>query len=389
MGPMTPAELSAWIKEQGRAAGFDRVGIAPVTGLPELEFLPRWLERGYAGRMDYLRDPRRRDARALLPGARSVICAALNYNTAPPFSTEVPRDPERGWLARYAWGDDYHSVVGEKLARLRDALAEEIGDGFEGKACVDTGPVVERDYARRAGLGWLAKNTTLLNADGGSWFFLGVLVTNLELEPDSPLPDGCGACTLCLEACPTGALVEPYVMDARRCISYLTIELREAIPEEFRAPLGRHVFGCDICQDVCPYNRQAWLSDAAAFQPRVVETRNAKLETRHDRDDRPRALFASHPPGPAAPAAGSPGESFFHPRLDWLANLTEDDYRRFFKNSAVKRTKWRGLLRNTLVAMGNSAHQRFRPLLERFAAGADSLLAEHARWALARLRALS
>lgn len=366
------------MKETGRRLGFDRVGIAPASDLAELAFFPEWLERGYAGAMDYLRDPRRADVRALLPEARSVICCALAYDTHYPRSTEVPLDPERGWVSRYAWGDDYHRIVREKLEALRQALAERAGPGFESRVYVDTGPLLERVYAKYAGLGWQAKNTCLLDAELGSFFFIGVLVTNLELEPDSPLPDGCGACTLCIEACPTGAIVEPYRLDARRCLSYLTIELRGAIPEEFRQPLGRHVFGCDICQDVCPYNRRAWLTELAAFQPREVDNRNPKTETRKSKIGAPPQLLVTSYESPA-------GETLFHPRLDWLASLTEEDYRRVFRASPLKRAKWRGLLRNVLVAMGNSRNQRFRPLLEKFAASDDALLAEHARWALERL----
>ncbi|MGH9805197.1 MAG: tRNA epoxyqueuosine(34) reductase QueG, partial [Candidatus Acidiferrales bacterium] len=263
-----------WVIAQGRAAGFDKVGIAPAAGLPELARFPEWLARGHAGEMDYLSDPRRRDSRAVMPGARSVICCALGYDTAHPRSTEVPRDPERGWLSRYAWGDDYHEIVREKLEALRATLAERAGPGFDSRAYVDTGPVLERAFASHAGLGWQGKNTCLLDAELGSFFFIGVLITNLDLASDPPLPDGCGSCTLCIEACPTGAIVEPYLLDARRCISYLTIELRSAIPEELRGPMGRHVFGCDICQDVCPYNQRGWVSEAAGFQPRNVETNN-------------------------------------------------------------------------------------------------------------------
>jgi epoxyqueuosine reductase len=339
--------LTDWIKQQGRAAGFDRVGVAPATDLPELIHFPDWLERGHAGQMDYLHNPKRRDARALMPDARSVICCTLGYDTNRPRSTELPADPDRGWVSRYAWGDDYHTIVREKLEALRAALAEKVGDAFTSRAYVDTGPVLERVYAHHAGLGWLAKNTCLLDADLGSFFFLGVLITNLELEIDTPPADGCGACTLCLEACPTGALVEPYLLDARRCISYLTIELRDAIPEELRPGMGRHLFGCDICQDVCPYNQRTPRTEQPAFHPR---------------DD-----------------------SLFHPRLAWLAALTEDDFRRAFRDSPVKRAKHRGLLRNTLVAMGNSGNAAFRPTLEKFAASKDSLLAEHARWALNQL----
>jgi epoxyqueuosine reductase len=404
MAAMVSAE---WVKEQGRAVGFDRVGIAPASDLPELALFPEWLERGYAGTMDYLRNVKRRDVRELMPEARSVICCALVYDTDPPRSTEVPPDPARGWISRYAWGDDYHGVMEKKLETLRDALAKKIQDdespprggslgarsqmkdslletpgpclgepkraqAFECKLYVDTGPVLERVYGKHAGLGWQAKNTCLLDAELGSFFFLGVLVTNLALAPDSPPADQCGACTLCLEACPTGALVAPYVMDARRCISYLTIELRDSIPEALRASMGRHVFGCDICQDVCPYNRKARVSDRAAFQPRrvAIEQRATNNVQRTD---------------PELEARSTMHDSLLHPRLDWLAWLTEEEFKQLFRASAVRRANYRGLLRNALVAMGNSGDARFRPVLERFAASPDPLLGEHARWALAQL----
>ncbi len=416
--------LGEWIKQKGRELGFDRVGFAPAADLPELARFPEWLERGYAGTMDYLRKPRRADVRRLLPAARTVICCALNYDTRQPRSTEVPPHPERGWVSRYAWGQDYHRVMEEKLEALRTAIADRAGNRFEAKLYVDTGPVLERVYGKHAGLGWQGKNTCLLDEELGSFFFLGVLVTNLALEPDAPLPDGCGACTLCLEACPTGALVEPYVLDARRCLSYLTIELRDSIPEEFRPAMGRHVFGCDICQDVCPYNGRAWLTEVVAFEPRQVaissregdtksETRKSKTANRSaktqtpspvapatgedtDRAD-PKGAESGKPfraagalrlrSGQAARLSDEEGEceSLFHPRLEWLASLSEEEIRQVFRESAVRRAKYRGLLRNTLVAMGNSGHPRFRPILEKFAACSDPLLAEHAQWALKQL----
>ncbi len=356
---------TARVIELGRSVGFTKVGVAPAADLPELACFPEWLERGYAGEMDYLKNPKRRDVRELLPDARSVICCALAYDTPHPRSTETPPDPERGWISRYAWGDDYHETIEAKLEDLRSRLAAEAGAGFVAKLYVDTGPVLERVYAKHAGLGWQAKNTCLLDPELGSFFFLGVLVTNLALEPTAPQADGCGACTLCIEACPTGAIVEPYVLDARRCISYLTIELRGPIPEEFRPALGRHVFGCDICQDVCPYSRKAWVSELPVFQPRAL------------------SLLS---PSPVAPATGTPAtNSLMHPRLEWLASLSEDDFKEVFKNSAIRRTKWRGLLRIVLVALGNSRNPRVRPLLEKFTGSSDPLLAEHARWALAQL----
>ena len=380
---------SAWVIDCGRKLGFDKVGVAPVTGLDELAHFPRWLDRGFAGDLRYMHNPRRLDVCRLLPGARSVICCALGYDSSLPRSTQTPLDPERGWVSRYAWGEDYHSVIEEKLEALREQLAARAGDSFECKLYADTGPVLERVYAAHAGLGWQGKNTCLIDPELGSFFFLGLLVTNLVLDPDSPPPDQCGACTLCLDACPTGAITEPYVLDARRCISYLTIELRDSIPGDLRAPMGRHIFGCDICQDVCPWNEKSIVPELPQFQPRTF-------------------LRSEGPPTPAAcaersrsaPAAGTPStgpsdrrivaekESLFHPLLAWLAAQTEVDFRRTFKGSPLKRAKWRGLLRNTLIAMGNSRRPEFRPILERFADDNDSLLAEHARWALDRLTRL-
>ena len=207
----------------------------------------------------------------------------------------------RGWISRYAWGDDYHQVLGEKLEALVERLRAEFPEHFEARAYVDTGPVVERVAAKYAGLGWLAKNTCLINEELGSWLFLGVIVTTLELAPslgaaEMPAPDLCGNCTLCIDACPTGAIVEPYVLDARRCISYLTIELRGAIPPDLREPIGRHVFGCDICQDVCPWNRRAPETPLPNFQPRRSEER-----------------------------------SLFSPELEWLISLSEEEFRSVFR----------------------------------------------------------
>jgi epoxyqueuosine reductase len=240
--------------EQARALGFDLCGVTPTSVLEELARLPEWLARGYAGEMRYLSDPRRLDPARVLPGARSLVVCALNYNTPHPYSTEVPPGAEgetrnskfetpesvasdfpTGWISRYAWGDDYHEVLGRKLDALVRAMREHFPEPFEVRAYVDTGPVVERVAAKYAGLGWLAKNTCLINEELGSWLFLGVVLTTLDLEPslgpsDLPPPDLCGQCRLCIEACPTNAIAEPYVLDARRCISYLTIELRGAVP---------------------------------------------------------------------------------------------------------------------------------------------------------------
>ena len=357
--------------------GFDLVGIMSPDALhefPDLQFARTWWEKGYGGKMRYLGNPKRWDPRRILPDLRSVISVGLVYNTPFPYSTAAHAEPSgapedkdkaRGWISRYAWGRDYHEILRTKLEAFRKNL-HELAPQAETRVSVDTGPVVERAFARLSGMGWMGKNTCLINEEKGSWFFLGVLLTNLELEAATPAPDRCGSCTRCLEACPTGAFPEPYVMDASRCISYLTIELREAIPEEFRTALGRHVFGCDICQDVCPWNRKAALSKnkEESFQPLPL------------------------PPPDSANLGEEGGETLFHPSLERLASLTEteEEFRRFFRLSPVKRAKFRGWLRNLSVAMGNSGRAEFVPWLEKLAEGEDALLREHAAWALERIR---
>ncbi|MBZ5643368.1 MAG: tRNA epoxyqueuosine(34) reductase QueG [Acidobacteriia bacterium] len=364
---MSGALSTERIVELARAAGFDLCGVAPAADFPELAHLQEWLERGHAGEMRYLADARRASPGLAMAGARSVIVCALNYNTAYPASTEIPdgnaeTSGPRGWISRYAWGDDYHDVLGGKLEALIGNLREEFTGPFEARAYVDTGPIVERVAAKYAGLGWLAKNTCLINEELGSWLFLGVIVTTLDLAPslgpaESPAADLCGNCRLCIDACPTGAIVEPYVLDARRCISYLTIELRGAIPGELREAMGRHVFGCDICQDVCPWNRRAPETTLVNFQPR---RRREK--------------------------------SLFSPELEWLISMGEEEFREIFRGSPVKRTKWRGLMRNACVVLGNSGlrtgETRYAEICGRLsllANSEDGNLAEHARWALERL----
>jgi len=391
---MTPAERRRWICERACALGFELCGVvsvapasttdSPARAVPEeLARLPEWLARGYAGEMNYLSDPRRADPSLILEGARSLIVVALNYNTDYPYSTDVPpgatsanttNDSPRGWISRYAWGDDYHEILSEKLTALVAAMRAQFGEPFDARFYVDTGPVIERIVAKYAGLGWLAKNTCLINEQLGSWLFLGVIVTTLDLAPslspdEPPAPDLCGNCRLCLDACPTQAFPEPYVLDARRCISYLTIELRGSIPEELRANVGRAVIGCDICQDVCPWNRKAPTTRLAEFLPRKIDARENEQEQTENG-----------------------GHSLFSPKLEWLASLAQEDFSRIFRGSAVKRAKWRGLVRNACIALGNSqvareseAYQRISLLLSRLVDSEDALIAEHARWALAQL----
>jgi epoxyqueuosine reductase len=330
----TNEERTAWICQQARTIGFDLCGVAPAAEMfAGGEALTRWLERGFAGEMKYLHDPRRLDPSAVLEGARSIIALGLNYNAAQPYSTQILADDDRprGWISRYAWGDDYHIVVGKMLGALTCKMREEIPEAFTARWYVDTGPISERTAAHGAGLGWIAKNTLLIHPELGSWIFLAVILTTLELAPtlgaEGPVADLCGNCTLCIDACPTQAITEPYVLDARRCISYLTIELRGPIPEELRPGVGQMLFGCDICQDVCPWNRKAPIAAAPDFRPREV---------------------SSQPHG-TEEFSGDAGHSLFSPELDWIASLTETDFREIFRGSSIKRTKWRGLIRNACV----------------------------------------
>lgn len=333
--------------------GLDLSGCVQTTALlsaPDVPFLAEWLDRGYHANLRYMTGERARiraELDRLLPGTRSVLCLAVNYNSPLPYSMELP-DATRAWISRYAWGDDYHGVLRRRLEQFVAKLRAIVPHSFEAKICVDTSPVLERALARHTGVGWMGKNTCVINQDVGSWLLLGEVLTTLELPPDPPAADRCGTCTRCLEACPTDALLRPYVLDATRCISYWTIEARGAIPLEMRSGIGNHVFGCDICQDVCPWNRRAAETDDAAFQPR-------------------------------------PG--LFNPPLAELARITEAEFLAMFRNSPIRRAKYPGFLRNVCVAMGNSGDPMFVPQLRRLATHNDGLIREHASWALAALEA--
>jgi epoxyqueuosine reductase len=356
-----------WIGERARSIGFDLCGVVRAESFPELAQFEEWLGREYAGEMKYLADPRRRNPLLVQEDLRTVIVCGLNYNTEHLYSVEASARPQegelRGWISRYAWGSDYHEVMWQKLNALDEALRARFPQGFHSRAYSDTGPVAERVFAKYAGLGWLGKNTLLLNESMGSWLFLGVILSSLDLQPtlaaaEAPPADLCGNCRQCLDACPTGALVEPYVMDARRCISYLTIELRGSIPPEHREAIGWQVYGCDICQDVCPFNREAPKAGKPEFQPRQINS----------------------------------GESLLEPNLVWLARLSEKEFRAIFRGSAVRRTKWRGIVRNACIALGNAglsrrnaAHSRAVDVLERLASSEESVIAESAQWALSRI----
>lgn len=364
--PMKILPVQARVDELARQLGFAAAGMAavPAPGSSEDEAersrFAEWIEAGRAGEMEYLKrrdeagDLVRSSVRIALPWARSVVVCAANYESEQPHSID-PAPAGSGWIARYAWSSregrpsDYHKVLLRRLERLRDRLAEELGP-FESRCFVDTGPVVERVYARYAGVGWVGKNTCVLNQQLGSWLFLGVIVTSLELAPDQaamPAADRCGSCRRCIDACPTQALTAARQMDASRCISYLTIEKRGAIPEELREGIGRQIFGCDICQDVCPWNRRA----PAAADPELA----------------PRAELVN-------------------PALDWLAAMGEAEFEQRFNGSPVRRAKFGGFRRNVAIAMGNSGQPRFLPILKEWVSEADPVLAETAQWAAEKLQ---
>jgi epoxyqueuosine reductase len=308
------------IKAKARELGFDLCGIAPADDFSELAYLDEWLARGYAGDMAYLSRSaeRRADVRNVVAGARTVVVTGTIYNTDQVRLTADPTDdvgPQHAIIARYALGDDYHDVLKTRLDALLAWMREESPTPFDGRAYVDTGPVQERVYAQYAGLGWIGKNTCLINAEHGSWLFLAEIITTLDLQADTQAVEQCGSCRKCLDACPTGALIDAGVLDSTRCISYLTIELRTAIPEDYRPALNNHVYGCDICQEVCPYNRPASTSSDPAWQPR---------------------------------------DGLDLPRLADLWRRSDTELRTLLKGSAMTRAKLTGLRRNLAVAIGNS-----------------------------------
>jgi epoxyqueuosine reductase len=265
---LSPSALTAEVKRRARELGFDLVGIAAATPSPRRDYVRRWIDEGRAGSMEYLtqRLEERIDPAVYLPGARSVVCVALNYHI--PLESPPAEDrAHHGRVARYALGDDYHEVIKTRLHALADWMRE-AAPKAQTRACVDTAPVLERELAARAGIGWVGKHTGVLNAEAGSWLLLGEVITTLDLPADEPATDHCGSCTRCIDACPTGAITAPYQLDARRCISYLTIEHRGEIPPEFQQPIGEWLYGCDICQDVCPHNHHAPTTGDPALQPR-------------------------------------------------------------------------------------------------------------------------
>ncbi len=339
--------LTQRIKARATALGFDLVGISPVQAPVHRESFAEWLRLGYHGEMAYMprTSGRRMHPGEFLPWARSILSVALNYNT--PADRPVEAEGIRGWISRYAWGDDYHDLMRARLTRLLDCVREEVGAEVQGRVFVDAGPVMDREVGARAGIGWYGKNTNLLSMKIGSFFFLGELFLSLELDWDQPVRDRCGQCRLCLDACPTNAFVGPYVLDARKCISYLTIELKGPIPRELRPLMGTHIFGCDICQDVCPYNTSFKATKEPAFHPR---------------------------------------QGLFAPYLLPLLSLTETDFKTKFAGSPILRAKRRGFLRNVCVALGNlRPPEAVSALVAALLEDPEPLVRGHAAWALGRI----
>src|SRR6266403_1501751 len=343
---ISPTKLKAQLVSFARQIGFDSCRIAACTVPAHATEFREWLREGAHGEMNYMErgEEKRCDPQQVLPGGRSIVVLALNYFQG----EQVPRRSKtdaRGKIARYAWGDDYHEVIEAKLDKVDRFLR---GFGGRQKCYVDTGPILERDHAAQAGIGWHGKNTMLIDEQLGTWFFLAEILTTLDLPPDAPVPDRCGTCERCIKACPTGAITAPHRLDARRCISYLTIELKGSIPLEFRPLIGDRIFGCDDCLDVCPWNRFAQVSHETAFSARASTTGMSLRE---------------------------------------YLGLTDKEFRALFRNSPIKRIKRRGFLRNVSVALGNAGDVSDLPALKRAAADPEPLIAEHAAWAIKQIGA--
>ena len=347
MSPGQERQLSQRIKEAAQHLGFELAGISPVKVAPHEESFAEWLRKELHGELGYMKrtEELRRDPQRLVPWAKSVVSVGMNYFTSLPRPQSV--ETTKGWISRYAWGDDYHDVMKDKLELLLGRIKSwHPAADLEGKAFVDAGPVLERDWAGIAGIGWIGKNTHLISPKKGSWFFLGELFLSIPLTYDRPIKDRCGKCDLCLKACPTGAFVGPYVLDARRCISYLTIELKGAVPRHLRPLVGNHIFGCDICQEICPYNVKAQATEEKAYAPRA-------------------GLYA--------------------PELIPLLELTPAEFRQRFCGSPILRAKRRGFLRNVAVALGNLRSSAAVPALIRALRHEEPLVRGHAAWALGRI----
>ncbi len=340
--------LTQQIQSRAHELGFELVGVIPAEKSQTIQRYREWIANGYAGKMGYLERhlPLKEDTRKLLQETKSVICLAMNYYTLDP-PKELAEDPSRGQISRYAWGDDYHDVIRERLLLLVEFIKDAAESELKSRVFVDSGPILEREYAQRAKLGWIGKNTNLINWRTGSWYFLAEVLISVDLESDTgTLRGSCGTCTKCIEACPTDAFVEPNVLDSRLCISYLTIELKDSIPKELRPKMGNLIFGCDICQEVCPWNNKAMPTTEPAFHPR---------------------------------------EGNLAPELLTLIDMTQSEFSKKFKGSPIKRAKRRGFLRNVIVAIGNWGARAAVPVLKKALVDEEPLVRSHAAWALGQI----
>ena len=340
--------LTQRIQAHAHELGFELVGIIPAARSETIARYRQWVKNGYAGEMHYLEKhlPLKTDVRQLLAEAKSVISLAMNYYTVDP-PKALAEDPERGQISRYAWGDDYHELIRKRLLALVQFIKQAAEAELKTRVCVDTAPVIEREYAQKAGIGWIGKNTNLIHWRSGSWYFLSEILVSVALESETPtLRGSCGTCTRCIEECPTDAIIEPNLLDSRLCISYLTIELKESIPKQLRPKMGNLIFGCDICQEVCPWNSKAVATPEPGFHPR---------------------------------------DGNLAPKLLSLMGMTQQEFSRRFKGSPIKRAKRRGFLRNVLVAIGNWGDRRAVPALKSALADDEPLIRSHAAWALGRI----
>ena len=344
--------LTERIKNYAQQVGFELVGITPAQPSQTIDRYERWLKSGYGGEMRYLErhSPIKRDVRNLLPEAKSIITLGVNYYTVDP-PASLTDNPSRGQISRYAWGTDYHDLILKKLRRLAQYIKDTAQKQVKSKVYVDSGPILEREYAQEAGIGWIGKNTTLINWQSGSWYFLAELLVSVKLDYELSPPRGsCGTCTLCIEACPTDAIIAPNLLDSRLCISYLTIELKGSIPQKLRPQIGNLIFGCDICQEVCPWNNKAEPTQERNFYPR---------------------------------------KGNLVPKLLSLMNMTQEQFNKRFKDSPIKRAKRNGFLRNVAVALGNWKNQSAVPALKVALNDDEPLLRGHAAWALGQINAKS
>ena len=346
---MRPSSLTRLLREKANELGFDLVGAIPVSRSTTIDIYNAWLKKGYAGSMAYLERHAelKEDPRQLLPETMSLLALGFNYKTVDP--PEQAQNPDIGCISRYAWGDDYHEIIRTKLRVLENYICQELNAGNLSRSFVDSGPVLEREIAQRAGLGWIGKHSNLINMEKGSWFFLAELLVDVPLETNLPFTRvDCGTCTICIDACPTEAIIADRTLDARLCISYLTIELKGAIPVELRPKMSNMIFGCDICQEVCPWNQNASKSSESGLRPRPENVA---------------------------------------PELIELMKLDQSAFKKRFHKSPIKRTKRRGLLRNVAVALGNWAHESAIPALSLGLQDPEPLVRSHAAWALGRISA--